>query len=68
MNLNLNSLRVKRQNVNPSPGAETGGNESLALTSEINVDTQSSDNSAKEIRESGRTFQSLIVRGKKLFL
>ena len=59
---------MKRQNDNPSPGSETGGNESLALTREVNLETQSSDNSAEESRESGRSFQSLIVQGKKLFL
>ena len=40
---------------------------SLALTREVNLDMQSSDNSA-EMSESGRAFQSLIVWGKKLFL
>ena len=34
----------------------------------MNLDTQSSDSSAEEMRESGRSFQSLIVWGKKLFL
>ena len=33
---------------------KTGGNESLALKREENVDTQLSDNSEKEIRASGR--------------
>ena len=42
------------------------GNESLALTREVNLATQSSASSADEIRESGRAFQSLIVWGKKL--
>ena len=59
--LNLNCLLVKSQNDNPSPGAETGGNKSLALTREVNLDIQSSDNSAEEIRESVRSFQFLIV-------
>ena len=36
--LNLNSLLVKRQIDNPSPGAVTGGNKSLALTREVNCD------------------------------
>ena len=36
LNLNLNSLLVKRQIDNPSPGAVTGGNLSLALTREVN--------------------------------
>ena len=36
LNLNPNSLLVKRQIDNPSPGAVTGGNESLALTREVN--------------------------------
>ena len=35
---------------------------------EANLDTQSSDISAEEISESGRSFQSLIVCGKKLLL
>ena len=34
--LNLNSLLVKRQIDNPSPGTVTGGNLSLALTREVN--------------------------------
>ena len=34
---------------------------SLALTREVNLDMQSSDGSAEEMRESGRSFQSLIV-------
>ena len=68
--LNLNSLVVKRQIDNPSPGAVTGGNYSLALTREVNLDRLlvSSDSSEEEIRDSGRLFQSLIVRGKKLYL
>ena len=41
---------------------------SLALTRDANLDTQSSDISAEEIRESGRSFKSLIVCGKKLLL
>ena len=36
-------------------------NYSLALTREVNLDTQSPESSAEEMRESGRTFQSLIV-------
>ena len=40
----------------------------LDFTSEANLDTQSSDISAEEISESGRSFQSLIVCGKKLLL
>ena len=39
-----------------------------ALTRDANSDTQSSDISAEEIRESVRSFQPLIVGGKKLFL
>ena len=61
--LNLNSLLVKRQIDNPSPGALTGEYQSLALTREVNLDTLSSDNSEEEIRGSGRSFQSLIVWG-----
>ena len=41
---------------------------SVALTREVNLDTQSSDNSTEEMSESGRAFLSLIVWGKKLFL
>ena len=67
-NLNLISLLVTRQIDNPSPGAVTGGNYSLALTREVNLDTLSSDSSEEEIRDSGRSFQSLIVLGKKLYL
>ena len=61
--LNLNSLLVKRQIDNPSPGALTGEYQSLALTRDVNLDTLSSDNSEEEIRGSGRSFQSLIVWG-----
>ena len=68
LNLNLNSLLVKRQIDNPSPGAVTGGNYSLALTREVKLDTISNDSSEEEIRDSGRSFQSLIVWGKKLYL
>ena len=57
---------MKRQIDNPSPGAVTGGNQSLALTREVNLDTLSSDSSAEEIRDAGRSLQSLIVWGKKL--
>ena len=39
------SLLMKRQIDNPSPGAVTGGNQSLALTREVNLDTLSSDSS-----------------------
>ena len=54
-------------------GMRQEGNKSLALTRDANLDTQSSDISAEEIRESGclesgRSFQSLIVCGKKLVL
>ena len=63
--LNLNSLLVKRQIDNPSPGPVTGDNKSLAITREVNLDTLSSDSSEEEIRDSGRSFQSLIVWGKK---
>ena len=34
------------------------GDQSLALTRDVNLDTQSSDISAEKIRESGRSFQS----------
>ena len=64
----MNSLLVKRQIDNPSPGAVTGGNQSLALTREVILDTLSSDSSEEEIRDSGRPFQSLIVWGKKLYI
>ena len=40
----------------------------LQRTSEANLDTQSSDISAEETSESERSFQSLIVCGKKLLL
>ena len=66
MNQNQNSLLVKRQTDNTTPGGWgfTGGDLSRALTREVNLDTQSSDNSAEDIRESGSSFQSLIVWGK----
>ena len=67
VNLNLNRLLVKRQIDNPSSGALTGGNKSIALTREVHLDTLSSDSSEEEIRNSGRSFQSLIVWGKKLY-
>ena len=44
------------------------GNQSLVLRRDANLDTQSSDISPEESRESGRSFQSLIVCGKKLLL
>ena len=57
-NLNLNSLLAKKaKNDNPSLGAETGGNYPLTLTKKVYLDTQSSDNLAKEIRESVRIFR-----------
>ena len=40
---------MKRQN--PSPGDVTGGNKYLALTREVNLDMQSSDTAAEEIKE-----------------
>ena len=65
-NLNLNS---DTPNDIISPGGSDGGEiKSLERTSEANLDTQSSDISAVENRESGRSFQSLIVWGKKLYL
>ena len=67
-NLNLNSLLVKRQIDNTSPGAVTRENKSLALTRQVNLDTLSSDSSEEEIGDSGRSFQSLIVWEKKLNL
>ena len=53
LHLNLNSFLVKSQIDNPSPGAVTGGNHSLALTSEVNSDTLSSDSSEEEIKRLG---------------
>ena len=47
--LHLNRLLVKRQIDNPSPGAVTGGNKSLALTREVNLDTLSSDSSEESL-------------------
>ena len=69
--LNLTGLLVTRQTDNTSPGGATifhQGNQSKALTRDANLDTQSSDISAEEIRESGRSFHFLIVCGKKLLL
>ena len=34
----------------------------------MNLDTLSSDSSEEEIRDTGRSFQSLIVWGKKLYI
>ena len=56
---NQNGLLVMCQIDNFSPGAVTGGK--LALTRDKNFDTRSSDNSVEEIRESGRTIQSLVA-------
>ena len=53
---------MKRQTVNPSPGAVTGGK--LVPSSHkrrVNLDTLSSDSSEEEIRDSGSSFHSLIV-------
>ena len=65
---NLNGLLVTCQIGNTSLGGELEGNQSLVLRRDANLDTQSSDISPEEIRESGRSFQSLIVCGKKLLL
>ena len=62
LNLNLNSLLVTRQMTLFHQGVRMG--EKL----EANLDTRSSDISAEETSESGRSFQSLIVCGKKLLL
>ena len=56
----LNLLTITHQ------GVRQEGNYFLALTRDANMDTQTSDISAEEIRESGRSFQSLIVCGKKI--
>ena len=59
-NLNLNGLLVIRRIDNSSPGGgvRQEGNQSLALIRDANLDTQSSDISAEEIRESGRSLLS----------
>ena len=59
LNLNLNDFLVIRQIDNNSPGVRQPGSHKRC---------ESSDISAEEIRESGRSFQSLIVCGKKLLL
>ena len=59
---------MKRQIDNSSQEAVTGGNKSLSPTREVNLDKPSSESSEEEIRDSGRSFQSLIVWGKKLYL
>ena len=48
--LTLNSLLVKRQIENSSPGAVIGGKSFLALTREVNLDTISFDSSDEEIQ------------------
>ena len=53
---NQNSLLVKRQNDNTSPGFGGG-----RLVPRFHKDTQSSDSSAEVMRESRRSFQSMIV-------
>ena len=56
LNQNENSKLVKHHNDNTSPGLGRG-----AHTREI---TQSSNSSVEEMRESGRSFQSLVFWGK----
>ena len=51
-----------------SPGGSDGGEISPLNARVKRTWTQSSDISAEEISESGRSFQSLIVCGKKLLL
>ena len=66
-NQNQNSLLVKRQTDNTTPGGMGLDRRGLVLSSHKRSKfrhTQSSDNSAEEIRESGSSFQSLIVWGK----
>ena len=53
---NQNSLLVKRENDNTSTGLGGGG-----LVPRSHKDTQSSDSSAEVMRESRRSFQSMIV-------
>ena len=67
-NQNQNSLLVIRQKMTIPHQGLAEEDKSLALTREVNLDTQSSDNSTEEMSESGSAFQSLIVWGKKLFL
>ena len=59
---NQNSLLMKCQIDNTVPGGccLTGGDKSRAITREVNLDTQSSDISEEEIRESGRSFQTSV--------
>ena len=67
LNLNLNSLLVKRQIDNPSQGAVTGGNWSLALTREVNFDTLSSDSSEEErMRYSAQIRMSNMISNVKM--
>ena len=67
LNLNLNSLLVKRQTDNTSPGGALGGklvpgsHKSCEFGHTIII-------SAEENSDSGRLFQFLIVWGKKLYL
>ena len=56
LNQNENSKLVKHHNDNTSPGLGRG-----ADTREV---TQSSNSSVEEMRESGRSFQSLVFWGK----
>ena len=61
-NGNLYGLVVIRQIDNSSPGGGGGGGVlEISPTRDANLDTQSSDISAEEIREPGRSFQSLKV-------
>ena len=61
-NQNQNSLLVKRQNDNTSPGDWP-----IALTREVNSDTQSSDSSAEDDRVQGIAENKLLNSG-KIFL
>ena len=66
-NLNLNGLLVIRQIDNISPGGSVPGGK-LVPGSHKRCELGHTDISAEEIKESGRSFQSLIVCGKKLLL
>ena len=57
------SILVKRKNYNLSPGAKIPSSHKRSNHRHTII-----INSAEEIKESGRSFQFLIVRGKKPFI
>ena len=63
-NQNQNNLLVKRQNYSMAPGVKDQGR-LVPGSNQRSEPSQSSDVLAAVIKESGRSFQALIVVGKK---